>query len=279
MTDDLCQGMYDRAITVLETLGEVVPELRLDTTDALPGESRGLRVTARDTETCAAQFSVRRPNQPYGAIRWQAEGAEAYVAGRNLPTALRVEVLDLVLRGWNDTTPLDLTIGLRRNAGEAALSIEAVYLLTKGGEGLQLTGEITGAHFDTLQSAQLSLGSLRLNELTLRFDHNQRVMRALPISRFDIRHDAVHYMRGFRDGLTTGQMNDISFENLRQFIGIFPGSSGVLNVRMSSNDGLGMFQILAAQSAFESQDKTFSDVVSIGMHGVDVSVDWMPGPP
>ncbi len=279
MTDDLCQGMYDRAITVLETLGEVVPELRLDTTDALPGESRGLRVTARDTETCAAQFSVRRPNQPFGAIRWKAEGAEAYVAGRKLPTALRVEVLDLVLRGWNDNTPLDLTIGLRRNAGEAALSIEAVYLLTKSGEGLQLTGDVTGAHFDTLQSAQLSLGSLRLNELTLRFDHNQRVMRALPISRFDIRRDAVHYMRGFRDGLTTDQMNDISFENLRQFIGIFPGGSGVFNARVSSANGLGMFQILAAQSAFESHDKTFSDVVSIGLHGVDVSVDWMPGPP
>ncbi len=279
MTPALCQGMYDRAVTVLDNIGDLVPELRFDQGTSMPGQSQRMQVSQRDADTCAVKPKVRQLNQPFGEIRWRAEGAEAYVSGQYLPTALRIEVRDLKVPDWNAAVPLDLTIGLRRTPGEPTLMIEALYLLTKAGEGLQLSGKITGAHFDTLQSAQLGFGSLRLNEVALRFDHNPRVMKVLPVSRFDIRRDAAHYMRGLRDGLSQTQLNSISFENLRQYIGIFPGGEGVFQMKASSPNGLGIFQILAAQNAFESQEKLFSEVVSIGLHGVAISVDWTPGAP
>ncbi|MEY1554886.1 hypothetical protein AB3Y40_04550 [Yoonia sp. R2331] len=267
-----CQAFWDRFVGDLSELrrtagrgGAVAAGTILD---------RGWRVSDDRDGWCRVTATRDLRDLPFSSIRWQADGVTRYLMGEGFPSRIRIAVDDVMLDGRVGKRPFDLSIGLSREDGDPALRLDALYLLTTEGRGMQVTGTLGGAYFDTRASAALSLGSLRLHRVTARVDDVWAILDAFDLDGGSVKRDATHFLRGLRDGLSEAQFDAQSFESARYFMGVLPNAKGVLTVTLSSEQGLGLLQYAMAANAFEAQDKSFADVVSVALHGAAVTVDW-----
>lgn len=204
----------------------------------------------------------------FSTLDWQAEGIAGYINDRKLPVAMRLRAFEMT----GAAKPYSVAATLRQVPDAALLLVEDFQLSDSDGTYLSASAVIGGAYLETMASAQMSFGGLRLTQFAARINVTPaRLSDAATPELFD---QMPAVLTDMLAGLDQTQLPDGSRVALTALMDDLPAAHGALDIQASSAQGLGMMQIAGAQSL--AHVTTRADIIGFALSGVQIAADWIP---
>jgi hypothetical protein len=225
--------------------------------------------------------SLPVPVVNFDTLDWQIDGLQALIETGKPPMALALRVAGL--RGFGprgETTPAgyDLELTLRQVPEQHLLLIEGLTLKGPEGPVVSLGAVIGGAFFDSQAMLVTSLPGLRINDLSAAITFDGRG-GPFDLGFLTSRPGDLALARSLADGpLTMEQFSQASRGAYLDFLDDLPTPLGTLDLRLQSERGLGMLQLVQLDGPSGGHTaETLERGVEIALSGASVDMNWRAG--
>ncbi|WP_317055177.1 hypothetical protein [Roseovarius rhodophyticola] len=251
-----------------------------------PPRLRAIQPNVTETGWCRIDrsFADLREND-FASVEYRATGIEAAVKNRGVPLTFEadfqgislVQGLKMDLGPGNENAMGALKIKAQRDPASFDFLIEKLLFDAEDLGSISLTASGGGIDLKSLERMQLTLGGMRLTSLVLDLDTTRDLSRALRpvIEEVASLRDWVQVLNRLPAEMFTAGSRDA----LMRFARAMPAAKGTLTLRMQSETGLGLVQIIGATMTLEESGGRISDIAAAVeqlVTGSTIDATWTP---
>lgn len=254
---------------------------------SMPGRLRAIQPSVTPTGWCRVDKSNGdlRDND-FASVEWRALGVKDAVASRGFPLDFEADFKGISLvKGFkmdlgpgNESAMGALQIKAQRAADDFDFVVERLNFDFEDLGALAITASGDGIDLSSLERMQLTLGGMRIKSLGLNLNTSSDLSRSLRpvIEEVASLRDWVQILNRMPPEMFT----DGSKDALMRFVRAMPAARGTLKLRMRSETGLGILQIVGATMSFDKGAGNISDLAAAAeqlVSGSTIDATWTPG--